>query len=105
MTNQIHDSKTIEFRIRNIRKYNKHFGSYNRKCEVACIDSDRKYLSRIIKNNEYHYYLLKEYTLRICDCCGKEGCTSSYCRGSLEDTNYYRSKYIGTNFENVLKMF
>jgi hypothetical protein len=107
---QISDSKTFEFHIQNIPKYNKYFGLHNKKCDVALIDSkddclSMKYLSRIIKNNEYHYYLLYEVSKRFCNCCGTMDCTSSYCRGTLEEVFYYKSKYLGTDFEIVRELY
>lgn len=63
-------------------------------------------LSRIEKKNEKHrYYLTEELHIFTCNGCGRESCYSQYCRGSLENQYWYKSKYIGKCLEYALYQF
>ena len=93
------------------RKYCVHSNNYayNPKCEVAFVDNklvkNKKglYLSRIWKKNGKHrYYVTNEIEEYTCDGCGKSGCCSQFCRGGLDYTYYYDSKYVGKNIDVAL---
>ena len=90
------------------RKYCMHSNNYayNPKYEVAFMDDrlvkNKKglYLSRICKKNGKHrYYVTNEIQTYLCDGCGKSMCCSQFCRGGLEYTYYYESKYVGKNVD------
>lgn len=64
------------------------------------------FLSRIEKKNGKHrYYLTEEFYSFTCQGCGREGCSSQYCRGDLQDEYWYKSKYIGKCLEYSLYQF
>jgi hypothetical protein len=64
------------------------------------------YLSRIYKKNLRHrYYITSKIVVVVCSSCGSSICMNPYCSGSLEDEEYYISKYIGKNLNKALFHF
>lgn len=64
------------------------------------------YLSRIYKKNLKHrYYLTTKIIVTICSSCESSICMNPYCSGSLEDEEYYTSKYVGKNLNKALFFF
>jgi hypothetical protein len=102
----IPESNKLVFRKHSVYSNNR---AYNPKYEVAFVN-DRlvksekgPYLSRIWKKNGKHrYYLTNEVEEYTCDGCGKSECRSQFCRGGLEYTYYYESKYVGKNVDVAL---
>jgi hypothetical protein len=64
------------------------------------------FLSRIYKKNLKHrYYLTTRIIVIICSSCGSSICMNPYCNGTLEEEQYYMSKYIGKNLNKALFYF
>jgi len=102
----IADSGAVNFRKYCIYSNN---AAYNPKYDVAFLDDELiknengLYLSRISKKNGKHrYYITNEGQSFTCNGCGEEGCCSRYCRGGLEYSYYYKSKYVGKDIEVAL---